>query len=152
MAVRAQTMTRPTGDIRPFTIEIPDADLEALRRRIAATRWPDQETVDDQSQGVPLATSQALARYWEQEYDWRKVEARLNSLTRDDLLDNITLYWLTNTGVSSARLYAESKLSFFAAKGVKIPAAVSVFPDELYQAPKELGGAGVSPARPLPPA
>ncbi len=57
-------------------------------------------------------------------------------LTRDDILDNITLYWLTNTGVSSARLYAENRVAFFAPKGVAIPVAVSAFPDELYQAPR----------------
>jgi pimeloyl-ACP methyl ester carboxylesterase len=57
-------------------------------------------------------------------------------LTRDDILDNVTLYWLTNTGVSSARLYWESKLAFFAPKGIAIPVAVSAFPDELYQAPR----------------
>jgi pimeloyl-ACP methyl ester carboxylesterase len=57
-------------------------------------------------------------------------------LTRDDVLDNITLYWLTNTGISSARLYWENKFGFFNAKNVSIPAAVSVFPDELYQAPR----------------
>jgi pimeloyl-ACP methyl ester carboxylesterase len=57
-------------------------------------------------------------------------------LTRDDILDNATLYWLTNTGISSARLYWESKLAFFAPKGVAIPVGVSVFPDELYAAPK----------------
>jgi len=57
-------------------------------------------------------------------------------LTRDDVLDNITLYWLTNTAVSSARLYWESKLDFFAPKGVALPVAVSAFPDELYQAPR----------------
>jgi pimeloyl-ACP methyl ester carboxylesterase len=57
-------------------------------------------------------------------------------LTRDDVLDNITLYWLTNTTISAARLYWESKLAFFAPKGVPIPAAVSAFPDELYQAPR----------------
>jgi pimeloyl-ACP methyl ester carboxylesterase len=57
-------------------------------------------------------------------------------LTRDDLLDNITLYWLTNTAVSSARLYWESKLAFFAPKGVQLPVAISVFPDELYPAPR----------------
>jgi pimeloyl-ACP methyl ester carboxylesterase len=355
-----------TTELRPFTVEIPEADLADLRARIAATRWPDKETVPDQSQGVQLATIQALARYWEKEYDWRKVEARLNAvpqfmteidgldihfihvrskhedalplivthgwpgsiieqlkiigpltdptahgasasdafhlvipsipgygfsgkpttpgwgperiagawtelmkrlgytrfvaqggdwgavitdqmgvqappellgihvnmpgaippdldvlfqsditgannalgslpknlsaeerqaseqaafvwkhvayglimqtrpqtltgladspvglaaflldhdarslelisqafagkekgLTRDDVLDNITLFWLTNTGVSSGRLYAENKLSFFAAKGVSIPVAVSAFPDELYQTPK----------------
>ena len=57
-------------------------------------------------------------------------------LTRDDILDNVTLYWLTTTGVSSARLYWESKLPFFAPKGIAIPVAVSAFPDELYQAPR----------------
>jgi pimeloyl-ACP methyl ester carboxylesterase len=57
-------------------------------------------------------------------------------LTTDDVLDNVTLYWLTNTAVSSARLYWESKLAFFAPKGVAIPTAVSVFPDELYAAPR----------------
>ncbi|WP_330465868.1 epoxide hydrolase family protein [Micromonospora zamorensis] len=365
MAVK--TKTRPgTTEIRPFSVDIPQADLDDLKRRIAATRWPDKETVDDQSQGVPLATIQAVARYWEKEYDWRKVEARMNSvpqfmttidgvdihfihvrskhedalplivthgwpgsvieqmkiiepltdptahggsasdafhlvipslpghgfsgkpttsgwnpqkiatawtelmkrlgysrfvaqggdwgavivdqmgiqappellgihtnmpgaippeidllfqgdttgannamgslpsglsddemraaeeanyvwkhvayalmmatrpqtltgladspvglasflldhdakslaliaqvfdgakagLTRDDILDNISLYWLTNTAISAARLYAENKLSFFAAKGVNVPVAVSVFPDELYEAPQ----------------
>jgi pimeloyl-ACP methyl ester carboxylesterase len=366
VAAKTQTLTRTTTDIRPFKVEVPEADLQALRARIAATRWPERQTVDDQSQGVPLETSQALARYWEKEYDWRKVEARLNELpnfvteidgldihfihvrskhedalplivthgwpgsiieqlkivgpltdptahgadasdafhlvipsmpgygfsgkpttpgwgaehiarawielmkrlgytrfvaqggdwgglitdliglqappelagihsnfpgtvppdidkviqsditglnnalgslpsnlsaeerraceqmdffwkhaayalemgtrpetltgladspvalasfmldhdaaslelicrafagqpgglTRDDVLDNITLFWLTNTGVSAARLYAENKLSFIAAKGVSVPTAVSVFPDELYQAPR----------------
>jgi pimeloyl-ACP methyl ester carboxylesterase len=57
-------------------------------------------------------------------------------LTRDDILDNITLYWLTNTGVSAARLYWENKASFFDAKPITIPFAISVFPDELYQAPR----------------
>jgi pimeloyl-ACP methyl ester carboxylesterase len=57
-------------------------------------------------------------------------------LTRDDILDNVMLYWLTNTAISSARLYWESKLAFFAPKGVTIPVAVSAFPDELYQAPR----------------
>jgi pimeloyl-ACP methyl ester carboxylesterase len=57
-------------------------------------------------------------------------------LSRDDVLDNVTLYWLTNTAVSSARLYWESKLAFFAPKGVKLPTAISVFPDELYSAPR----------------
>ncbi len=344
--------------VRPFQVNVPEAELTDLRRRIDATRWPERETVTDHSQGVPLATMQKLARYWATEYDWRKVEARLNAvpnfiieiddldihfihvrskhenalplivthgwpgsvieqlkiiepltnptahggsasdafhlvipsmpgygfsgkptttgwgperiarawitlmrrlgykhfvaqggdwgsvvtdllgvqappellgihtnmpgaipadinqasfagapapsglsdeerstyeqlvffykhvyyalwmatrpqtmtgfadspiglatflldhdarsleliarafdgktegLTRDDVLDNVTLFWLTNTGVSSARLYWENKLAFFTPKGVSVPVAVSVFPDELYQTPR----------------
>jgi pimeloyl-ACP methyl ester carboxylesterase len=356
--VAQQTGSDQTA-IRPFQVNVPEAELTELRSRINATRWPDRETVTDQSQGVQLATVQALARYWATEYDWRKCQARLNALpqfiteidgldihfihvrskhdnalplivthgwpgsiieqlkivepltnptahggsasdafhlvipsmpgygfsgkptttgwgperiarawvalmkrlgytkfvaqggdwgavitdllgaqappellaihtnmpgavpndingaaftgapapsglaadeqhafdglaffykhglgyaiemanrpqtlcgladspvglaawildhdaasealmarvfagqseglTRDDILDNITLYWLTNTGVSSARLYWENKLAFFAPKGVAIPVAVSAFPDELYQCPR----------------
>ena len=59
-----------------------------------------------------------------------------SALTRDDILDNITLYWLTNTGISAARLYWENKAGFFDAKPITIPFAISVFPDELYQAPR----------------
>ena len=66
--------------LRPFKVKVPDADLADLRRRIVATRWPEQELVSDASQGVQLATMQRLARYWADEYDWRKVEARLNAL------------------------------------------------------------------------
>jgi pimeloyl-ACP methyl ester carboxylesterase len=66
--------------IRPFHIDIPEADLVDLRRRLAATRWPDKETVADDSQGVPLATMRELVKYWQTDYDWRKVEARLNAL------------------------------------------------------------------------
>ncbi len=77
--------------IRPFKIETPDSELEELRARIAATRWPEKEPVADFSQGVPLKTMQALARYWEKEYDWRKCEAKLNALpqfiTKIDGLD-----------------------------------------------------------------
>ncbi len=66
----------------------------------------------------------------------RVFDGQSEGLTRDDVLDNVTLYWLTNTAVSSARLYWESKLAFFAPKGIAIPVAVSAFPDELYQAPR----------------
>jgi pimeloyl-ACP methyl ester carboxylesterase len=66
--------------LRPFRIETPEAHLEDLRARITATRWPDKETVDDLSQGVQLATMQALARYWATEYDWRKCEKKLQDL------------------------------------------------------------------------
>jgi Epoxide hydrolase N terminus len=67
-------------EIRPFHVDIPDQALDDLRRRIAATNWPDKETVADQSQGVPLAMIQKLARYWATDYDWRKCEANLNAL------------------------------------------------------------------------
>ena len=66
--------------IRPFQVSVPDEDLAELRRRIDAYRWPEREQVDDQAQGVQLATMQELARYWATEYDWRKVEAKLNAL------------------------------------------------------------------------
>ena len=66
--------------IRPFRISVPEEALVDLRRRIAATRWPEKETVADSSQGVPLATVQKLAHYWATDYDWRKAEAKLNAL------------------------------------------------------------------------
>ncbi len=64
----------------PFSINVSEQALVDLRRRLAATRWPDQETVTDESQGVQLATIQDLARSWQKDYDWRKIEARLNVL------------------------------------------------------------------------
>ena len=72
--------TAQDGAIRPFSVEVPHEDLDELRRRITATRWPSKELVDDRSQGVQLATIQALARYWAMDYDWRACEARLNEL------------------------------------------------------------------------
>ena len=86
-------IVEPIGDeaIRPFSYRASDEELAELRRRILATRWPDRETVDDDSQGVQLATIRKLADYWATEYDWRKVEARLNSfpsfITNIDSLD-----------------------------------------------------------------
>jgi pimeloyl-ACP methyl ester carboxylesterase len=68
------------SDIRPFRVDIPEEALEDLRRRIEATRWPERETVDDDSQGVPLATMQELARHWATEHDWRRCETKLNAL------------------------------------------------------------------------
>jgi pimeloyl-ACP methyl ester carboxylesterase len=67
-------------EIRPFSVNIPEEALDDLRRRFAATRWPSKELVEDRSQGVQLATTQELARYWTSEYDWRRCEARLNAL------------------------------------------------------------------------
>jgi len=69
-----------TTAIRSFQVNVPEAELTELRRRIKETRWPERETVTDASQGVQLATMQKLARYWETEYDWRKCEAKLKAL------------------------------------------------------------------------
>jgi pimeloyl-ACP methyl ester carboxylesterase len=66
--------------LRPFSVHFPDADLADLRRRVVATRWPEKETVNDTTQGVRLATMQALAQYWSNGYDWRRCEAQLNVL------------------------------------------------------------------------
>ena len=68
------------GAIRPFRIDVPEKEIVDLRQRIAATKWPDRETASDATQGVQLATMRELARYWAADYDWRKVEARLNGL------------------------------------------------------------------------
>jgi pimeloyl-ACP methyl ester carboxylesterase len=76
-------MTSRVGEeaaVRPFSIDVPEAALVDLRRRIADTQWPERETVADESQGVQLATIQELARYWATDYDWRKVEAKLKAL------------------------------------------------------------------------
>src|SRR5580692_9626836 len=80
MSAVAQPKGSDTTAIRPFEVNTPEAELTELRRRISAMRWPDRETVTDQSEGPQLATMQKLARYWETEYDWRKVESRLNAL------------------------------------------------------------------------
>ena len=78
----SESTATPAGDaIRPFhSVNVPEEALVDLRRRIAATRWPERETVTDASQGVQLDTTQALARYWATEYDWRKIEAKINAL------------------------------------------------------------------------
>jgi pimeloyl-ACP methyl ester carboxylesterase len=81
--VSTQEGSRQPADknaIRPFQVNVPEEQLSELRRRINATIWPEREAVEDASQGVQLATTQALARYWATEYDWRKIEAKLNAL------------------------------------------------------------------------
>ena len=75
-----QSSKQDKNAIRPFQVNTPESDLTELRRRINATRWPERETVADASQGVQLATTQALARYWGSDYDWRKCETKLNAL------------------------------------------------------------------------
>jgi pimeloyl-ACP methyl ester carboxylesterase len=80
-AVPAKRSAAPDDtSIRPFHVSIPEADVADLRRRVAATKWPERELVSDATQGVQLATTQKLAQYWAANYDWRKVEARLNAL------------------------------------------------------------------------
>jgi hypothetical protein len=74
------TIDSEDEEVRPFHISFSDEDIADLRRRVAATRWPDRETVTDDTQGVRLELMQDLARYWATDYDWRKCEARLNAL------------------------------------------------------------------------
>ena len=81
--------------IRPFSINVPEEQLVDLRRRIAATRWPDQETVNDRSQGVQLAKLQELVRYWGTDYDWRKAEAKLNALPQFmTTIDDVDIHFI----------------------------------------------------------
>jgi len=80
MSEVAEHPGRDSVAIRPFKVNVPEPELAELRRRIVSTKWPEQETVADASQGVQLATMRELARYWATDYDWRKVEARLNAL------------------------------------------------------------------------
>jgi pimeloyl-ACP methyl ester carboxylesterase len=88
--------TVQTGiDIHPFQADFPHQALDDLRRRIEATRWPSKELVDDRSQGVQLATLQALARYWATEYDWRKTEAKLNAVPQFTTeIDGVDLHFI----------------------------------------------------------
>ena len=79
-ATQERSKSTDKDAIRPFRVNVPEAELTELRRRINATRWPERETVTDHTQGVQLATIQKLARYWATDYDWRKCEARLNAL------------------------------------------------------------------------
>jgi hypothetical protein len=103
MSVTTEKAADPTP-IRPFKIDIPDEDLDDLRRRIAATRLPDKEPVADPSQGVQLATMQALARYWGTSYDFRRVEARLNALPQFVTeIDGLDIHFITSSRVTRTR-------------------------------------------------
>src|ERR1700722_11408174 len=84
-----------TTAIRPFHFSAPEAELTELRRRISATRWPERETVSDQSQGPQLATMQKLARYWATEYDWRKEEVRSPALARlNEAMSGVNIHFI----------------------------------------------------------
>ena len=82
-------------DIRPFRVNVPQADLDDLRQRLAATRWPSQELVGDRSQGVQLATMRELTRYWMTDHDWRKTEAKLNALPQFTTeIDGVNIHFI----------------------------------------------------------
>jgi hypothetical protein len=92
-----ENATAATEDaaIRSFRVNVPDEQLADLRRRIAATRWPDRETVNNESQGVQLAKLQELVRYWGTDYDWRKCEARLNALPQFmTTIDDVDIHFI----------------------------------------------------------
>ena len=80
MAEGAQQAANDKTAVRPFHVNVPEEELTDLRNRINAAKWPERETVTDDSQGVPLAMMQELARYWAADYDWRKCEAKVNAL------------------------------------------------------------------------
>lgn len=230
-------LPKASAAVTPFKVDVSVAALADLRRRLQNTRWPEQETVADWSQGVPLKSLRPLIDYWGQGYDWRRFERKLNAfaqfrteidglgihfihvrsrhenalplilshgwpgsivefldvirpltdptafggkaedafhvvipslpgfgfdspvgqaawiyekfhawtdsngeperlLGRDAILDNISLYWLTRTAASSARIYAENKGGSFSGGKLDIPVAATVFPKEIYRAPK----------------
>ncbi|WP_197076939.1 epoxide hydrolase family protein [Hymenobacter terrenus] len=92
---RAAATAAPAEAIRPFELHIPKAALTDLRKRIRATRWPEQETVADRSQGVPLKNLQALLAYWGTDYDWRKAEAKLNALPQyKTTIDGLDIHFI----------------------------------------------------------
>lgn len=92
---RRSASAASNSDIRPFRIQVPETELVDLRRRLAATRYPDREIVGDQSQGVQLATIKRLVRYWQTEYNWRTVEARLNALPQfTTTIDGVDIHFI----------------------------------------------------------
>ncbi len=99
----------PDETIRPFHVNFSDEALADLHRRILATRWPDQETVTDASQGVQLATMQKLAQYWATDYDWRKCEAKLNALPL--IRDHISTGWRFNSSMSARKIQMRCRSS-----------------------------------------
>src|SRR5438093_2214326 len=92
--VGERTIATPE-QLTEFRVEIPEAELRDLRERLAHTRWPEQETVEDWSQGVPRAYLMDLCRYWGEEYDWRKTEARLNAVPQSrTLIDGLAIHFI----------------------------------------------------------
>ena len=117
------SLTSEATAIRPFRVEVPEEELDELRRRIAATRWPTKELVDDRSQGVQLATIQALARYWATDYDWRACEAKLNALPQFTTeIDGVDIHFIHVQVAARGRVAADhdarlARLGHRAARG-----------------------------------
>ncbi len=138
-----------TAEIRPYRVDLSQKELDDLRQRIGATRWPSKELVDDRSQGVQLATLRELAA-WMLDHDtdsYLKIadafvhKQSSGNLTRDNILDNITLYWLTGTGASAAGSYWESGQAQAKAAGqapppMTLPFGFTTFPGEIWRTPR----------------
>ena len=95
LLTRRSALAAPASEIKPFRIHVPEGELVDLRRRLAATKYPEREIVGDQSQGVQLATIKRLVRYWQTDHDWRKVEARLNALPQfTTMIDGVEIHFI----------------------------------------------------------
>jgi len=106
-ATRASPTQRGVDEgrsIRAFTAQFSDAAIDDLRRRINATKWPERETVTDSSQGVQLATTQALALYWATDYDWRKVEARCSTPCRSSSSKSMAWTFISFTSAPNMKM------------------------------------------------
>jgi pimeloyl-ACP methyl ester carboxylesterase len=95
LLTRRSASAAPASEIKPFRVHVPEGELVDLRRRLAATKYPEREIVGDQSQGVQLATIKRLVRYWQTDHDWRKVEARLNALPQfTTMIDGVEIHFI----------------------------------------------------------
>ena len=95
LLTRCPASAAPASEIKPFRIHVPEAELIDLRRRLAATKYPEREIVGDQSQGVQLVTIKRLVRHWQTDHDWRKVEARLNALPQfTTMIDGVEIHFI----------------------------------------------------------
>jgi hypothetical protein len=98
MTEGAQRAASDKTAVLPFHVNVPEAELTELRRRIKTAKWPERETVTDDSQGVPLAMIQELARYWAADYDWRECEAKLNALPQFTTeIDGLNIHFISRS-------------------------------------------------------
>ena len=104
---KEQTIEQSKFEVRPFRFHVPEEAIVDLRQRIAATRWPDKETVTDQSQGVQLATMKELARYWSTDYDFQRLEAKLNALPQFMTeIDGLDIHFIHVRSISCVHRWA----------------------------------------------